>query len=370
VDHNYKDAYVESYNLNLQQQLTPSMAVMVGYFGNQGKHLRTAVNLNQIIDPNTFAPGTTSQAIRPFNFLSPSSPVYPTTPIAGTTSAPCPALPTPCALGNITDTLSNGSSNYNALWLTVQKHLSRGLQLDGNYTWSKSLDETSQNTQGVVVQNSYNIRGDYGPSDYDARHHFTVSAIYELPFKGNRVVEGWRLGTITTLQSGNPLKVVVGSPVNTAFTGNGNVRPDLTGNPAIAQTFVGNGVQWFTNTVCDPRSAVGTANCPAGAVFTLPVATVGGKNVFHFGDLARNSIVGPDFKNADVSLTKVTRITERVGTEFRAEVFDLFNHPNFGNPGLTAQTGSSTFGIIQSTRNPTGDAGSSRQIQLSLKVLF
>jgi hypothetical protein len=103
----------------------------------------------------------------------------------------------------------------------------------------------------------------------------------------------------------------------------------------------------------------------------MPVAAVGGKNVFHFGNLARNSILGPDFKNADVSLAKVTKITERLNTEFRAEVFDLFNHPNFGNPiSLTAQPGSTSFGLIQGTRNPTGDAGSSRQIQLSLKLLF
>jgi carboxypeptidase family protein len=368
VDHNYKDAYVQSYNLNLQQQITPSTAVMIGYFGSEGRHLRTAVNLNQILDPNGTNPvAGLAGAPRPFNALSPTSPVYPTTPIAGTTSAPCPALPAPCALGNITDTMSIGTSNYNALWVTVQKHLSRGLQIDGNYTWSKSLDETSQNTQGVVVQNSLNILGDYGPSDFDARHHLTISAIYDLPFKGNRIIQGWRLGTVTTLQSGNPLKIVAGSPINTTFTGNGTVRPDLTGNPAIVNTLVSNGVQWFANSVCNPQAG---GICPAGAVFTLPVTTVNGKSVFHFGNLARNSIIGPDFKNADVSLAKVTPITERVQTEFRAEVFDLFNHPNFGNPGLTAQTGSSSFGIISGTRNPTGDAGSSRQIQLSLKLLF
>jgi hypothetical protein len=107
----------------------------------------------------------------------------------------------------------------------------------------------------------------------------------------------------------------------------------------------------------------------------MPVAFTGGKNVLHFGNLARNSILGPDFKNADVSLAKVTKITERLNTEFRAEVFDLFNHPNFGNPlSLTAQptlpNASSSFGLITGTRNPTGDAGSSRQIQLSLKLLF
>lgn len=370
VDQDYKNAYVQSYNLNLQQQLTNSMSLMVGYFGNHGTHLRDGLNLNQP-DPVT--------GVRPITALSASSPIYPSTPIAGAPNAPCPPLPTPCAIGNITQTSSNGTSNYNALWASVQKHLSRGLQLDGNYTWSKAMDETSQNNSAVSVANSRNIFQDYGPSDYDARHHFSVSAIYDLPFKGNRFVEGWRVSTITTLQSGNPLRVVAGnlaaitgvapSATSTTFTGNTNNRPDLLQPLELTQQIVTAGLQWFPNgvtSVCDPRAGA----CSSSAIFAMPVAAVGGKNVFHFGNLARNSIVGPAFKNADVSLAKVTKITERVNTEFRAEVFDIFNHPNFGNPGLTAQPGSTSFGLITGTRNPTGDAGSSRQIQLSLKLLF
>jgi carboxypeptidase family protein/TonB-dependent receptor-like protein len=375
VDPDYKNAYVESYNLNVQQQLTNSMSVMAGYFGSHGTHLRMGINLNQP-DPVT--------GVRPVAALSPSSPIYPSTPTAGAPNAPCPPLPTPCTIGNITQTSGIGTSNYNALWTSVQKHLSRGLQIDGNYTWSKSLDETSQNNSAVSVANSFNIFQDYGPSDYDARHHFSVSAIYDLPFKGNRVVEGWRLSTITTLQSGNPLGVVAGTlPTNTinkvvvapgvsssTFTGNTTNRPDLLQPVQLVQQIVAGGVQWFpaaSSSVCDPRPG---GTCPASAMFGMPVSFVGGKNVLHFGNLARNSILGPDFKNADVSLAKVTKITERVNTEFRAEVFDLFNHPNFGNPGLTAQPGSTSFGLITSTRNPTGDSGSSRQIQLSLKLLF
>ena len=368
VDRDYKNAVVESWNLNLQQQLSNSMSMMVGYFGNHGTHLRDGINLNQ---PN---PVTGAKL---FPTLSPSSPIYPSTPVGGAPTAPCPALPAPCTIGNITQTASNGWSNYNALWVSLQRHLSHGLQIDGNYTWSKALDETSQNNSTVSVANSFNIAQDYGPSDYDARHHFTVSAIYDLPFRGNRVVEGWRLSTITTLQSGNPLRVVAGSvpaiagvapsATSTTFTGNTTNRPDLLQPVTLVQQFVSGGVQWIPNAVCDPRAGA----CSSSAVFAMPVAAVGGKNVFHFGNLARNSILGPDFKNADVSLAKVTKITERLNTEFRAEVFDLFNHPNLGNPiSLTAQPGSTNFGVIQNTRNPTGDAGSSRQIQLSLKLLF
>jgi hypothetical protein len=376
VDPNYKNAYVQSYNLNIQQQLTGSMSMMVGYFGNKGTHQRTGINLNQP-DPVTGA--------KLFPTLSPSSPIYPSAPIAGAPNAPCPKLPAPCAINNITETASVGTSNYNALWASVQKHLSHGLQLDANYAWSKSLDETSQNNSAVTVANSFNPLLDYGPSDFDARHHFTISAIYDLPFKGNRLVDGWRLSTITSLQSGNPLRVVAGNLAqigpngaviapavsSTTFTGNTNNRPDLLQPVQLVKQIVTSGaqvgnLQWFPNAVCDPRAGA----CSSSSVFGMPVALVGGKSVFHFGNLARNSIIGPDFKNADVSLAKVTKITERVGTEFRAEIFDIFNHPNFGNPGLTAQTGSSSFGVISSTRNPTGDAGSSRQIQLSLKLLF
>jgi hypothetical protein len=167
--------------------------------------------------------------------------------------------------------------------------------------------------------------------------------------------------------------VIAPSASSTTFSGFTNNRPDLLQpvqlvNQIItsgAQSNIGN-IQWLPNAVCDPRAGA----CSSSAVFAMPVALVGGKNVFHFGNLGRNSIVGPDFKNADVSLAKVTKITERVNTEFRAEVFDVFNHPNLGNPNLTAQVGASAFGVITGTRNPTGDAGSSRQIQLSLKLLF
>jgi Carboxypeptidase regulatory-like domain/TonB dependent receptor len=376
VDRDYKNAYVQSYNINIQQELGQSMGLMIGYFGNAGTHLRTGLNLNQ---PNPVT------GLRTISALSPTSPIYPSSPIAGAPNAPCPVLPTPCAIGNITQTSSVGTSNYNALWVSVQKHLSHGLQLDGNYTWSKALDETSQNNSAVSVANSFNPFLDYGPSDYDARHHFTVSAIYDLPFKGNRLVEGWRLSTITILQSGNPLRVVAGnlaqigpngaviapSASSTTFTGNTNNRPDLLQPVQLVQQIITSGaqtgnIQWIPNAVCDPRAGA----CASSAVFGMPVSLVGGKNVFHFGNLARNSIIGPDFKNADVSLAKVTPITERLRTEFRAEVFDLFNHPNLGNPNLTAQPGASAFGVISGTRNPTGDAGSSRQIQLSLKLLF
>ena len=101
-------------------------------------------------------------------------------------------------LGNITYNDSIGMSNYNALWVTANKNLGHGLQFNASYTWSKSLDYNSRNFQGYTLQDSSNPRGDYGLSDFDARHHFTFSGVYDLPFSGNRFNSGWRLGSAHT----------------------------------------------------------------------------------------------------------------------------------------------------------------------------
>lgn len=334
INFDFSNPYVQSYNLNIQRELTPTMGLMVGYFGSKGTHLRIARNLNQ---PIQLPDGSFT---RPFPVVSSTSPIRPG-----------------AALGNITMVDSGANSNYNALWVALNKRLSHGLQFNASYTWSKSIDYNSLNSQGVVVQDSNHIRNDRGLSDFDVRHRFVLSGIYALPFRGNRWVQGWQVSTIVQAQSGNPLTVIV--PIS-SFTGNFTLRPDIIGSVRI----LGDPSRWFTNTVCNPLAGP----CPPGSVFALPEQQSGSAVLFHFGNLGRNTITGPNFVNVDFSLSKDTRISERFSTEFRADIFDLFNHPNFGNPGL--QAGTSTFGQIFSTRFPTGDFGSSRQIQLALKLIF
>jgi hypothetical protein len=116
---------------------------------------------------------------------------------------------------------------------------------------------------------------------------------------------------------------------------------------------VGN-IQWFNAASCTEGAIT------PGCVFVTPTD--------HFGDLGRNSIIGPGFENLDFSIVKNTKITERITHQFRVEAFDLFNHPNFGQPGRVL--GSGTFGQIVNTRFPTGDSGSSRQIQFAMKLMF
>ncbi len=353
IDHFFENAYVQSWNLNIQREVGQGFGVTVGYYGSKGTNLQITRNINQL-----------HNGVRPFPRLSASSPILPNT-----------------TLSNITQRESGGNSSYNALWVTANKRLARGLQFNASYTFSKSIDYNSLTNQNInvrVVQDSFNLRADRGLSDFDARHRFVINAIYELPFKGNRLVEGWQLSAIVSSQSGNPVNIISGNPaaigaipgVNiNSLTGLPSLRPDVIGPIRV----VGRVDQWFTNTVCDPRDPNG---CPAGSVFALPVALVNGSNVLHFGNLGRNVVTGPGFNNTDFSVLKNTRITESLKIQFRAEIFDLLNHANFGQPVVRGQANavalprSSVFGAIQSTRFPTGDSGSSRQVQFALKLIF
>jgi hypothetical protein len=325
--------YVQSWNFNIQQQLASDVGLMVGYFGNKGTHLRTALNINQ------FLPGT---SIRPYPTLAPGS-ISPGT-----------------NLGNITQWESIGNSEYNGLWITATKRLAKGLQFNATYTWSKSMDETSYNSPANVygvntpMQDDTNLRADHASSDFDTRHRFVISGIYELPFKGNRAVEGLQFSLINQLQSGNPLTIIT---TNSSFTGVAtSMRPNILGPVPVGIGSAANGnPQYFPSLACN---APATANC----LFQV---------VNGFGNLGRNTVVGPGFEDIDLALYKDTRITERLKAQFRADTFNLFNHPNFAQPARTVSTAAgNTFGQISATRAPVGDAGSSRQIQLALKLIF
>ena len=238
-------------------------------------------------------------------------------------------------LGNITQVESTGFSSYQALWVSALVRRARGLQLDTSYTWSKSLDTNSLNSSGFVVQDAYDIPNQYGLSDFDARHRFVLSALYELPFTGHVLTRGWRLAAIVQSQSGNPVNLVTS---NATLTGVPNtVRPDQTGPIEILGTVE----EWFET-----------------SSFTA---------VNRFGNLGRNVVIGPAFHNTDVSVIKDVD-AGKCDLQFRVDVFDVFNHPNFGPPGNIV--GSPTFGQITRTRLATGEAGSSRQIQLAVKVAF
>ncbi len=348
INPNFNDMYAQDWNLTIDRQLTSSMGLSVAYVGLKGTHLQLNQNINQpLVTNNVYG------ATRPFPTLPATSSILP---------AQCTAPHPACTLGNINQVNSNGNSNYNALWVTLNKHFSHGLQFLSSYTYSKSLDYNSLSTgESYIIQNAYNPRGDYGPSEFDVRHRFVLSGFYQLPFKTNRLVAGWEVGTVVQAQTGNPLNPTMSINPGVSLT----VRPNVTGS--IKTT--GNPADWF--------GALGVAATPTtpaipgffASELSSPCA-VGTTGTCHPGNLSRNAVTGPSFVNTDFSVIKNTRVTERLNVQFRGELFDIFNHPNFGNPLLTFTPTSTTFGAINNTRFPTGDFGSARQIQFSLKVQF
>jgi hypothetical protein len=308
IDPQFRNASLRSWNINVQRQLARDLAATITYFGSHGDHLRISRNINQPVN-----------GVRPFPVISASSPIRP-----GAT------------LGTITQVESTGFSDYHALSLSASKRLSRGLLFDTSYTLSKSLDTNSLNSSNFNVQDGYDIPNQYGLSDFDARHRFVLSATYQLPFNGNAWTRGWQIAAIVQSQSGNPVNIVTS---NATLNGVPNtVRPDLVAPIRI----IGSVDQWF-----DPASFAA---------------------VDRFGNLGRNVVIGPAFHNTDVSVSKVLTIASRYRLQLRADAFDVFNHPNFGPPGNVV--GSPTFGKITRTRLATGEAGSSRQIQLAAKLSF
>ena len=278
------------------------------YFGSSGADLRISRNINQPVN-----------GVRPFPAVSAESPIRP-----GAT------------LGTITQVESTGFSSYHALSLTATKRLSRGLLFDTSYTWSRSLDTNSLNSSNFNVQDGYDIPSQYAPSDFDARHRVVLSASYQLPFTGSAWTRGWQIAAIVQSQSGIPVNIV-----SSYATLNGvpnTVRPDLVAPIRI----IGSVDQWF-----DPASFAA---------------------VNRFGTLGRNAVIGPAFHNTDLSVSKVLTMAQRCRLQLRADDIDLCNHPNFGPPGNVV--GTQTVAKISRTRLPTGEAGSSRQIQLAATLSF
>lgn len=308
INHGFDNAYLQSWNVNVQREVARELAVTAGYFGSKGTHLIIRRNINQPIN-----------GVRPYPSLSTASPILPGAPV-----------------GNITQVESAGNSSYNAMWLTATQRLRNGFQFNASYTWSKSLDYNSFSSGGIVGQNSYDLRGDRGLSDFDVRQRFVISAIYDLPFRGTELVTGWQLAAIIQSQSGNPINIVTNNSTVNGVAG--TLRPDVDGPVAI----IGSVDQWFDTTK-----------------FTA---------VTRFGSLGRNVIIGPGFNNTDFSIVKNIRFGERLRAQFRAEFFDLFNHANFGQAGNVV--GTPAFGRITSTRFPTGETGSSRQIQFAVKLII
>jgi len=319
IDPNFKSGVLYSYNFNIQQEVLGTV-LQVGYVGSQGRHLRLFGDYNQGIG-----------GVRPITGFS-----------------------------SITDQASVSNSIYNGLWISANRRLSRNIAFSTSYTFSKSIDNNSVGSSNPQVQDFRNLAGERALSDFDARHRFVLSGTFLAPFRANgavtkRLVEGWSLSPIVNLQSGNPFSPIV------ALTR--TLAPGTT--PAPGVVYNSGSLENFDRPDYVLGQPLLAAN-PSPAQYLNPAAFV--RHNLGFGSAGRNILTAPGLEDVDVSLAKNTAITERVALQFRAEFFNIFNHPNFAQPqnAITA----STFGQILATRTTRGDLGSSRQIQLGMKLVF
>jgi hypothetical protein len=350
----FRNAYNETYNLNVQQAMPWGMIGSVGYYGSVGRHLRIRTNENQPVGP-------TNASVRPFLTLAASSPIDPGSSINS----------------NIAEANSISASSYNALWTTLGKSMRNGLEFNMNFEWAKSLDINSLGGQGgYTLQNSTKPYENWGPSDYDVRLHYAGTAIYALPFKRNELVRGYRLETIFQYQTGNPVNILASSD---SFNGNaGEVRPNAVGHlvrqkqqvagATNVTLFQNPGGLTYGGSICDITNY--TSSCIFEIQGTQASATGSAAPSVYNGDgtVGRNSVFGPGYADLDMSGEKETKLWENVSFTLRADAFDILNHPNFGQP--SGNTQSSAFGQISGTRFATSDGASSRQLQISGKFTF
>ena len=341
---NFSNAYTETYNFNIQQQMPQGIILSVGYYGSEGKHLRLRLNGNQ--------PTNGTNASRPYQAVSLASQYKPGASLA---------------TANIARVDSTSKSMYNGMWVTATKNLQHGVQFLFTYNWTKSMDINSLGSQGgYTLQDSLNPRSNYGLSDFDARHRIAANAIYDVPtltkfknFDNKRFFGGFRLSGIDQWQTGNPVNIV-----NTStYTGvSGLIHPSQLAPVIKTKIETASSVTFFQAPICN---AVATPNCVFLNTGTITGTTFAASG---FGNVHRNSVTGPGFSDFDFSVEKNTKLAERVVLQLRVDMFDIFNHPSFAN--ATGTDTSATFGQSTATRFPVGDSGSSRQLQLVGKVTF
>ena len=317
VGQNFLTAYLQNFNLNIQRQLSQSTILQVGYVGSLGRKLPVILDLNQPIVTN-------GVAVRPYAAQYPN-------------------------LGAINTAESIANSEYNSLQASLRQRLWKGLSATLNYTYGHSIDDGSA-TRNTLPTNSYNIENDRGSSTFDIRHAFTSFVSYDVPQFGKfapRLTKGWQLNSLFTFSTGQPINIVAGT--NVSLTGENLDRIDLIGNP-------------YANLPAAAAPAVQYLN---PAAFAKPAPGT-------FGNLGRDILYGPGIGTVDFSVFKKTPITERISTELRIEIFNLFNRTNYANPSGTFS--SSSFGQLTQTFSNSNAPGlgfaEPRNTQLALKIIW
>jgi|HubBroStandDraft_2_1064218.scaffolds.fasta_scaffold01777_4 hypothetical protein len=406
MDRNYKTPFVSTWTVGIQHAFKGKVSLDAAYVGNHGSRLTGIQDLNQPAVGSGWTPaaiaagavdGGAEVAARPY-----------------TLNGKFPYL------GFINYYSNIYRSNYNGLQVTLTARNWHGFDFVAGYTFAHAIDNQSYNWNQYLPKDSTNPQGEYGNSDFDIRHRFTLSATYTIPGKDGfaQMLKGWQLNGILTLQSGQPWQAFDAS---NDFSGTGELadRWDFFGSPGDFKSPGQDSIPLCVNgnpggctysspagtvALSDAQTAADWAGCLAhatpGMMTSLNIAVAGGtggcyvsKNgksfllppaIGTFGNSGRNIFRDGGFHNLDFSVSKSWKFGERLTTQFRAEMFNITNHPNFANPfggatgqgvGATADPSVGPFGCGCATPdtasvNPVLGSGGARAIQFGLKFLF
>jgi hypothetical protein len=416
---------VYQYTVSLQQELFSGTVLTAAYVGSQGRNLFLRSIANKILPGQTTVPNTVSVLPSGFGVVNLANasgqitsvvqPIREFTIINGT------GVLNPFA--EVDYKTSGGSDSYNALQMTLARRITTGLTLNSQYTFSRSFGNTAGSNEARTAAVPDDFEADRGYNNFDVRHTFNFSALYKLPFGkgtshefgnvGNALLGDWEAGGIINARSGLPIEV-------------GITRPDVVMQCAATTcpvtingvaTTVPNGFVAQLTSGTLPVGFIGVVNTPGGgasrnvrrpnlipgvnpylnndrsvinpAAFSIPLPGT-------FGDLPRNALRGPNFKQFDLVLNKRFRLTESTNLEFRTEIFNLFNFANFAIPsstlnnalptittagvvsagglqpgnGFSQSQAGGTFGLLRQTVERTVGLGTNRQIQFALRLNF
>lgn len=332
--YNSQTPYSEGYNLSLQYQIKPALASSVAYVGSAARHIQTVIN-----------PDSVGELLPPGISTTPYLPYQKT------------------ALSGNDMTITGAYSNYNALQANLEQRPNHGLSFLANFTWQKTLTDSRDPLEGDIGSYrapylpGFGINADKALADFDVRRIFHFSGTYELPYGVGKtfgstshgvqqaVLGGWSVNFIAVAQDGQPFTVPCAISTNSGLGCNANLVPGVS-------PYAKSSVVHFVN----------------AAAFSNPgaVTAVGQSDYSPLGGDA-TQVTGPPFHRIDISFFKRLNFTERVNAEFRSEIFNITNTPNFANPTSLTFTNTTSFGQLTATRDSPNDP---REIQFALKIYY
>ena len=396
-DRNIKTPYMENYNLNIQQQLGSKAVIQVGYVGSQGHRLWRFFDVSQPGQSQINAADIAFAQAN--NNTQDNSPCFPA---GGPGCIPSYGVPRNFITNNpygafyLLQENSTGKSNYNALQTSFRVNRWRGITSVVNFVWSRSLDNSSDGEDFVPnaaqPNDSTNPGAEYGPSNFNIPRRFTWNLAYDFPTMGGswkRLKNGWGVNSVLSMQDGQPFHFNYNFEDDFSGSGNGFDRPDVVGSVVYHPHSPLNFVDLSSFAIPCTLTSYALA-APTGTAEDCVPGTR------HFGNMGRNSLRGPSFKEWNFAIYKNTAFTERLNMQFRVDFFNFLNHPNFANPYLPAflsdpgvngfqivngrevgvpNTGTGGTGVITATGdvgigNPFIGGGGPRGIQLAIKFNF